>query len=253
MTSDFTAGGFRRERTSAADQVLADLRTKILSGELAKGSRLPSERELSAYYDVSGPTVREAIRALSAMSLVDVRHGSGSYVVAESSALMHSAMTAVVELESIDLVSILDLSETLYQQVVSLAVEVASDDELAAFRESMEAVQRNSDGPTLPEPLRDFLLALVALSHNRLLTAMSSYLIETQIAIVRTSTSSEPDLARRVAGNLQAQRAAIVDALEARDRDAASAAIEEYMARGRELVRKNKLARKDLVLQRERA
>lgn len=247
MTTDFTAGGFRRERTSAADQVLADLRSKILSGDLVKGSRLPSERELAIYYEVSGPTVREAIRALSAMSLVEVRHGSGTYVVAESSALMHSAMTAVVELESIDLVSILDLSETLYQQVVTLAVDVATDVEIAAFRQSMLAVERASDGATLPEPLREFLLALVALSHNRLLSAMSGYLIETQIAIVRTSTWHEPDLARRVAGNLQSQRSAIVEALEARDRRAAVDAVAEYMRRGRTLVKKNKLVRENLV------
>lgn len=247
MTSDFSAGGFHRSRTNAADQVLADLRAKILSGDLTKGSRLPSERELSVYYDVSGPTIREAIRALSAMSLVEVRHGSGTYVVAESAALMHSAMTAVVELESIDLVSILDLSETLYQQVVSLAVEQATDAELADLREKMVAVQRSTDGPALPDPLREFLLALVALSHNRLLEAMCGYLIETQISIVRTSTAREPQLARRVGGGLQRQREAIVEALEARDRAAAIAAVDDYMSRGRDLVRANKLVREDLL------
>lgn len=247
MAPDFSAGGFRRERTNAADQVLGDLRGKILSGEVMKGQRLPSERELSAYYGVSGPTVREAVRALSAMSLVQVRHGSGTYVVAESSALMHSAMTAVVELEGIDLVSILDLSETLYQQVVTLAVGVATDEELADFRTKMKAVQGASDGATLPRPLREFLFALVALSHNRLLEAMSGYLIETQIAIVRTSIGEQPDLAQRVAGNLQDQRASIVSALEARDRGAARAAIVQYMERGRELVRNNDLAREDLA------
>ncbi|WP_168770927.1 FadR/GntR family transcriptional regulator [Glaciibacter flavus] len=247
MVTDFTTGGFRRERTNAADQVLADLRGKILSGDLEKGSRLPSERELAIYYALSGPTIREAVRALSAMSLVEVRHGSGTYVVAESSALMHSAMTAVVELEGIDLVSILDLSETLYQQVVALAVAVATDEELADFREKTEAVQRASDGATLPEPLRAYLLALVALSHNGLLEAMSGYLIETQIAIVRTSTSREPDLARRVAGTLQGERASIADALQSRDGDAARAAVVVYMARARDVVRKNKLAREDLA------
>lgn len=247
MASDFSEGGFRRSRVGAADQVLDDLRSRILSGDLPKGTRLPSERELSAYYDVSGPTIREAIRALSAMSLVEVRHGSGTYIAAESTALMHSAMTAVVELESVDLVSILDLSETMFQQAVTLAINVATDEEIADLRTKMLAVQRGTSGHALPEPLREFLLALVALSHNRLLEAMASYLIEAQISIVRTSTARVPELAERVGGGLQPQREAIVRALEARDRDAAHDAVVDYMARGKHLVRENKLVREELL------
>lgn len=247
MAAGFDDGGFRRARTGAADQVLADLRTRILSGHLAKGTRLPSERELAAYYDVSGPTVREAIRALSAMSLVEVRHGSGTYVVAESAALMHSAMAAVVELEGVDLINILDLSETLYQQAVALAVREADDVEIAQLRAKLTDVDRGADGLALPDPLRAFLVALVALSHNRLLEAMAGYLIDTQISVVRASTGRDPELARQVGGPLRTYREAIVAAVEARDAAAAQHAVVEYVERGRELVRQHGLVRDELA------
>jgi DNA-binding FadR family transcriptional regulator len=247
VTSDFSAGGFRRSRTGAADQMLDDLRSRILSGELARGARLPSEKELAAHYDVSGPTVREAIRALSATSLVEARHGSGTYVVAKSAALMRSAMAAVAQLEGVDLIDILDMSEMFYRQAVILAVERATDDEIAELRTALADIDRGADGPALPDALRGFLLTLVALSHNGLLVAMASYLIETQTTVVRATTDRDPKLAKRVARPLAAHRKAVVDALEARDADAAATAVAAYTARGKELVRQNHLVRDALA------
>jgi GntR family transcriptional regulator len=61
-------------------QVAAAIRQAILSGEFAPNSLLPSEAQLMARYGVSRPTVRNAIAALRAEGLIDVRHGKGSFV-----------------------------------------------------------------------------------------------------------------------------------------------------------------------------
>ncbi|MFJ6658590.1 GntR family transcriptional regulator [Streptomyces sp. NPDC091377] len=61
-------------------QVAAAIREAILNGEFAPESLLPSEAQLMARYSVSRPTVRNAIAALRAEGLVDVRHGKGSFV-----------------------------------------------------------------------------------------------------------------------------------------------------------------------------
>ncbi|MBY8343123.1 GntR family transcriptional regulator [Streptomyces spinosirectus] len=61
-------------------QVAAAIREAILSGEFAPDSLLPSEAQLMARYEVSRPTVRNAIAALRAEGLIDVRHGKGSFV-----------------------------------------------------------------------------------------------------------------------------------------------------------------------------
>ncbi|MFK0116777.1 GntR family transcriptional regulator [Streptomyces sp. NPDC090994] len=61
-------------------QVAAAIREAILSGEFAPDSPLPSEAQLIARYGVSRPTVRNAIAALRAEGLIDVRHGKGSFV-----------------------------------------------------------------------------------------------------------------------------------------------------------------------------
>ncbi|MEV2227686.1 GntR family transcriptional regulator [Streptomyces phaeochromogenes] len=61
-------------------QVAAAIREAILLGEFAPDSLLPSEAQLMARYSVSRPTVRNAIAALRAEGLIDVRHGKGSFV-----------------------------------------------------------------------------------------------------------------------------------------------------------------------------
>ncbi|MFH9815769.1 GntR family transcriptional regulator [Streptomyces sp. NPDC017230] len=61
-------------------QVAAAIREAILSGEFAPESLLPSEAQLMTRYGVSRPTVRNAIAALRAEGLIDVRHGKGSFV-----------------------------------------------------------------------------------------------------------------------------------------------------------------------------
>ena len=56
------------------------LRGRIVAGEFIPGSRLPSETQVADEYDVSRVTVRTAIKLLESQGLVDVRHGSGTFV-----------------------------------------------------------------------------------------------------------------------------------------------------------------------------
>lgn len=62
-------------------QLARKLFAQLASGQYAVGDRLPPERELAIEHDVSRPTVREAIIALEVQGLVEVRVGSGAYVV----------------------------------------------------------------------------------------------------------------------------------------------------------------------------
>lgn len=62
-------------RRSVPEAVFDQIATDVLSGELPAGSALPSERRLAEVFGVSRPAVREALKGLSAASLVEVRHG----------------------------------------------------------------------------------------------------------------------------------------------------------------------------------
>src|SRR6266853_2308771 len=84
------------ERGRVAEQILDDLRNQILDGTLSRGTKLPTERELAEAYGVSGATMREAIRALAAMRLVEVRHGSGAYVTADSGQIIAMSLNSML-------------------------------------------------------------------------------------------------------------------------------------------------------------
>src|SRR5438093_12123442 len=62
------------------EQVLRQLRRLIDQGELGPGAQLPGERELADRLGVSRGTVREAVQFLQALGLVEIRHGSGTFV-----------------------------------------------------------------------------------------------------------------------------------------------------------------------------
>lgn len=63
-----------------ADQVYENILKQVMAGEYLEGTRLPSEKELSALFQVSRPIVREALSRLRSDGIVVSRHGSGSYV-----------------------------------------------------------------------------------------------------------------------------------------------------------------------------
>ena len=65
---------------SLSRQVARHLRSRIMQGEVSPGARLPSETEIAVDYGVSRVTVRTAITLLESQGLVDVRHGSGTFV-----------------------------------------------------------------------------------------------------------------------------------------------------------------------------
>ena len=65
-------------------QIAEQLRAGMLSGEFAVGSRLPAERDLSKQLSVSRSSVREALIALEVEGWVEVRTGSGIYVLDRS-------------------------------------------------------------------------------------------------------------------------------------------------------------------------
>lgn len=67
-------------KTTLTEQVMQQLASKIIAGDLAAGQRLPAERELAELLQVSRSRVREALRALSLVGLVTIRPGGGTYV-----------------------------------------------------------------------------------------------------------------------------------------------------------------------------
>ncbi|MCB0245489.1 MAG: FadR family transcriptional regulator, partial [Anaerolineae bacterium] len=67
-------------KSAIAEEISARLLSLIQEKQLKPGDKLPPERELAATMQVSRPSLREALRALSMMNVVEIRQGDGTYV-----------------------------------------------------------------------------------------------------------------------------------------------------------------------------
>lgn len=72
------------KKETLTEQVMSQLANKITSGELEPGERLPDERSLATMFGVTRSRIREALRALSLIGLIDIKPGGGSFVSAAS-------------------------------------------------------------------------------------------------------------------------------------------------------------------------
>jgi len=195
------------------------------------------ERELADQYGVSGATVREAVRALTTMGLVDVRHGSGSFVTASTDTMIAVSIASVIQLKDVRVAEFLGIQGVLNAYAVQLAARDATDEEIASLREAAEklAVIRSVDEASAD--LRQYLRRLSEISHSALLAALCGFFADVQVELA-FEMSGGPKLAdwQRIAGALHPQRIAVVESLEARDGERAAEMVRAHHARALELV-----------------
>jgi GntR family transcriptional regulator, transcriptional repressor for pyruvate dehydrogenase complex len=204
-------------RGRVADQIVEDLRRQILSGKLSDGTQLPSERELATRYDVSGPTIREAVRVLTAMGLLTTRNGARTIVTASGDALLTTSIASVVQFEKMSTADVFGVLEALFIYAIKLAVERASDAEIATLRQAAERAGEMLDLESAAAALLDYYATLSALSQNPLLAALCRSITEIKIGLAIELSDKSMEAWRRVAGSLHRTRMDIADAIARRD------------------------------------
>jgi GntR family transcriptional repressor for pyruvate dehydrogenase complex len=246
MAKGTTGSGADRRiaRGRIADQIVSDLRERILGGELPHGSRLPAERELAEEYGVSGATIREAVRVLSSVGLVSVRHGAGTFVTAEPDTMVGMSIASVVRLKGVGATEVLGMLGALNRYAVQLAASEATNEEIASLREAAEKLTVIDDTGSAIEHLRVFVRRLSEISHNALLISLSRLLVDVQVELALKLSGGRVSEWRRVAGGLQAERLAIVEALEERSAQRAAEAADTYSAHAEQLILSTPQAKK---------
>ncbi|WP_066039751.1 FadR/GntR family transcriptional regulator [Herbiconiux solani] len=120
---------------AVTDEAILRIKDMILSGELRPGDRLPPEKELSERLGLSRNSLREAVKALEVIRVLDVRRGDGTFVTSLEPRLLLEAMTFVVDLHDDD--TVLDLF-AVRRILEPAAARMAA---AAMTRESVEALR----------------------------------------------------------------------------------------------------------------
>ena len=221
------------QRPSASERVAERLVSLISSGNIAPGDKLPSENELAKALHVSRPVVREALRGLAMMGIVASRQGGGCYVTDLKPQRLMAPLSFALSLQDYNIESLFRARAVIDTGIAADAARHATEAQMATLRELVETGYRLVDDPIGFRVMDAEFHALVATAaENDFLEKVCSSLYSLAIE-QRRKASAKPGVLQRSARD----HAEIVEAIIARDPDAASAA----MGRHVENIRKSTL------------
>jgi GntR family transcriptional repressor for pyruvate dehydrogenase complex len=213
-------------------QIAAAIRDSIVSGALPVDERLPSEAELSDQFNVSRPTVREALKRLAAQNLIRTLRGAtgGAFVnrlsYEEAYRQQITTSTLLLSMNEVGFETACEARYALERACVTLSAERRDPDHLATMRAE---IHRQSQPGLSDERFCDsdvaFHRALVDGADNPVLSYQLAGAVEAMQPLMNMITFSARDRARIIALHTR-----IADALEARNPEAADAALVELAA-----------------------
>ncbi len=211
-----------------SDQVAEQLAAEIRRGGLTPGDKLPTEAQLALQFGVSRTVVREAVSRLKSLGLVDSRQGSGVFVQASASfAPLHFEPRHAASQQAV--IQMVEVRRALEAEVAALAAQRRSSSDMGRIRAAVQAldaaVQRGGDG--VSEDVQ-FHRAIAQAANNPFLLQTLQYLGQFLYGATQVTRANE---ARRLdfAQQVQHEHAAIVQAVEAGDPEAARQAAADHM------------------------
>jgi GntR family transcriptional repressor for pyruvate dehydrogenase complex len=133
---------------SATDQTIAKIKELISSGEFTAGARLPTERELTQRFGVSRSSLREAVRALALVGVLEPRVGDGTYVTTLEPDLLLTGFGFVSDLARAEsLLEIHQVRRLLEPEVTRLATPRLTDDDFRRLEECLARMESADSGP----------------------------------------------------------------------------------------------------------
>lgn len=155
-----------------ADVIEAQLESMILEGSLNPGQKLPPERELAKQFDVSRPSLREAIQRLEARGLLTRRHGGGTFVGAELRQGLTDPLYDLLNSTPESQYDLLEFRHALEGISAFYAALRGTETDFEQIRQTfsnIEQVQLNQDLEAEAKVVVAFYLAIVEASHNLVL------------------------------------------------------------------------------------
>lgn len=208
-----------------AQQAAAAIETAIRSGEFPKGSCLPAERELAVKLGLSRPALREAIRTLAERGMVQPRHGVGTVVVGDEHRPIGAAFGRALGGKRDANLQVHEVRELLEGAIVKRAAIRATATQRAELKKLHRAyVEAGDDHAALTAIDSDF--------HRALARATGNPLFETMLAALRHAMTDAQKAAMETLSpaEIALQHGAVIDAIEAKDPDAAVRAMEKHLA-----------------------
>ena len=212
-------------------QIAEQLRVLIGAGEFPAGSRLPAERDLAKQLGVSRPSVREALIAMEVEGWIDIRTGSGIYVLSQTGKVQRKSHDSPIAPSEWGPLELIRARRVVEGEIASMAAGLAKRKDKAAMQSAIETMKSSAEKGELPlDGDRDFHTAIVTACSN-------AVLLET---VQGFWDSRRGPLFTRLGGYFEnpkswqaaiTEHEAIFDAIAAKDAPAARLAMHRHMDR----------------------
>jgi GntR family transcriptional repressor for pyruvate dehydrogenase complex len=158
---------------SVTTAAIDSIRTMIADGDLGPGDRLPPEHELAESLGVSRGSLREAVRALAQINVLDVRRGDGTYVTSlEPSELLSGLVFAIELLQVSGLTEVIEVRRLLLPPAAGLAAKRATKQHIERMRAVIAALESAESSQEVAGLHREFQAIVAEATGNESLSSI---------------------------------------------------------------------------------
>jgi GntR family transcriptional repressor for pyruvate dehydrogenase complex len=233
--TSLTAAAVRSiQKQSLGQQVVGRILELVRTGNLRPGDRLPPERKLIEIFGISRPSLREALRALSVLGVVEQRHGGGAYVTDLEAEKLLAPLDFFLSLSQSNLDDAFESRRVIEVEIVRKAALNASAEDIADL-EAMIAAQPTVSHDPIAFRILDsrFHEKLSEAAGNVVLQRVAYALYNLGLDIRRRATEAPGTIAQSTEDH-----ARIVEAIASRDADRAAEAMKRHLAHIEETTRR---------------
>jgi GntR family transcriptional repressor for pyruvate dehydrogenase complex len=222
----------RVQSRKLSDDIMEQLESMMLDGRLLAGQKLPSERTLAEQFEVSRPSVREAIQKLEAKSLVERKQGGGTFVKPRLNELIADPLLLLLSDRPEMQFDLLEFRHALEGMAAFYAALRGQPEDYQALQRALDGLPLHSNSADKSQEARalvDFYLTMAKAAHNMVLQHVMRSL---QVMLQDNIQRNLEVLAKHTeAGqNINRQRSNIVKAILAGDPQLARQASNEHLA-----------------------
>ncbi len=203
-------------------QVLLDY---ILAGHVGPGERLPSERQLSDALGIGRSVVREGVKSLGVLGLVEFRHGGGTYLRSRESELLPEVIRWGLLLGERRIADLIEARRFLEVELAGLAAVRRSPEQLAALEDAMDAMDGAEISDDFVAADLAFHFALAAASENSALIDIHTSIASLLRVWMQRNSEAVASFERSCAEHRR-----ILEAVRSQDAEAAREASREHMS-----------------------
>ncbi|RED60220.1 FadR/GntR family transcriptional regulator [Cohnella lupini] len=212
------------------EEIKDQLQAMIMDGRLKVGDKLPSTKEMSESFGVGRSTTREALSALKAMGLIEIRQGGGCRVIRNI-----PADIAIPELDSLrmnraTLLELLEARQSLEVSNASIAAAKRTDADIAEFQALISTMER-SVGQDIEGERTDlfFHLTLAKATHNSIMVRLFESIANQLETAIREIRRVELYANQTVAERLYSEHLAIFEAVRLQDSELAAQRMKQHL------------------------